>query len=212
MENKNPEETPVLNLDGTVSEEKPAVTETAVPIVKSEEIPKKDQDYYVDPLEQDALMQEKIKKINEEKIAREGKQLGETAAAAPEPTKDEDIIRPDMTVNGFFSANQTAKKVSFVKNPASSSSLKIGIFAGAINSLYALVLSGIYISNNFSLNWILGLIYAYVVVSTIVIMINALRSKNAANESIKKDAMISLVLSIVSLLPILLLIIGQFVA
>ena len=204
MENKNPEETPVLNLDGTVSEEKPAVTETAVPNVKPEEIPKKDQDYYVDPLEQDALMQEKLKKIEESRAKKEEEAAEETEKT--EPTVDE-TIRPDMTINGFFSANQTAKKVSITNRPASASALKIGLVIGALNTVFSVIFAIIFATNNMSISWVMGLIYAYVVISTTICLVNALRSSKSTNETLKKYAYISLVMSGITLFPIILVII-----
>ena len=94
-----------MNLDGTPAETVHTPSKEVAEAVLAEEKEKKE-DYYVDPLEQDALMKEKLKKIEEDKPAK----------TEEEPEYD---FKPDMNVSGYFSAGTTAKKTGFMGQTAS---------------------------------------------------------------------------------------------
>ncbi len=161
---------------------------------------KKNQDYYVDP-----LIQESVLKARKAQTKAEEKETEETPDLSNSP------IRPDTNINGFFSTGATATKVPFSKRPASLSILKINNFFGIINAIYAVAYAIIFITGYFSAGWFLSLIYAYVVVFALINLFNANRSKKAPNADIKKYSSHITITSIISLVPVILLIIGWVV-
>ena len=160
----------------------------------------KKQDYYVDPLEQDDVMKEKLKKIEEE---REKKNLDN---ATPEEEKEEEVdlsIRPDMNVSGFFSAGNTATKQSIMHRPASKAFLNFCMIFGVINATYSAFYLVVLISDKFlSPNWFMGWLYAIVVILSVIIIINGVRSLKVQKDSLKRKALIGIVGSGIAALPL----------
>ena len=195
------------NLDG--SEAEPVVTIKTAPSAEEAEAAaaaekEKNQEYYVDPLEQDSLMKEKLEKIEFEKERKKKETYGEDEEEKEEEKPAIDpSIRPDMNVTGYFSAGNTAKKQSFVMQPASKHALTFGVIFGVIDAIYSAFFTIILISSNFDIKWYFGWAYALVVIFSIIIVINGIRSLKAQKDTIKQKALVGIVGSAISIVPLI---------
>ncbi len=202
---KEIEEIAPKNLDGSTTVVNTVQKASPEEVAKAAAAEKeKKEDYYVDPLEQEAKMKEKLDKIEEMK-ALERKRNGE-----PEPEEEKadsvssETIRPDMNVSGYFSSGTTAKKGGIMKRPASANALVISVVTGVIGAIYSMFYLITLISTNFSFstNWIMGWIYAVVVIASIIAIFNGIRSRKVQNETLKRNALIGLVGSGISFIPL----------
>jgi hypothetical protein len=182
------------NLDGTTvvnTVNNPLATEANKPDSDTSK-----QDYYVDPLEQEALMKEKLAKIEEQKNLN--KEDDDNGYIDPDET-----IRPDMNVTGFFSTGATAKKESFIKTPASKNVLIFCALIGVVGGIFTTLYLALLISSNFGIYWLYNWVYAVFVVGSIFAIINGIRSTKAPKDSLKRLALIGIIGSAITLVPIL---------
>ena len=179
------------NLDGTPAEAVHTVKKEEVAEAAAEEKEKKE-DYYVDPLEQDALMKEKLKKIEEEKSEKKD---GNEEETIPE-------FKPDMNVSGYFSAGTTAKKAGIMSQTASVGALSFCFIFGIINAIYSAFYLVLLIAERFDVNWFLGWLYAVVVVISAIVLFNGIRSLNVQKENLKRKAMIGIFGSSIAIIPL----------
>ena len=188
------------NLDGTeVNTVKKATEEEAKAAAVAEKEEK--ENYYVDPLEQEALMKEKLEKIEAEKEQRRKENLEEEEASMPEIDAS---IRPDMNVSGYFSTGNTAVKQSVLHRPASKGFLNFCMIFGVIDAIYSAFYFIALISDNFaSANWFMGWLYAIVVIISVIIIFNSVRSLKVQKNSLKQKAMIGIVGSAIAGLPLI---------
>ena len=165
----------------------------------AEEEKAKKQDYYVDPLEQDALMKEKLAKIEEDKktLAEDN----ENSESAKSPASDDDTIRPDTNVTGYFSTGATAKKENFLTRPASKRTLLLCFIFSIINGIYAVIFLALSVASSFTLHWFLNYLYAVVTVISLVILFNCIRSRKIQNNSLRRYALVGIIGSIIALSP-----------
>ena len=189
------------NLDGSevVNTVKKATAEEAEAAAAAEK--EKKEDYYVDPLEQESKMKEKLEKIESEKERKinpstEDEQSEETQSFTP-------LIRPDMNVTGYFSAGDTAKKGFFLAHPAGKGTMFFSLIFGIINPICSAFYLILLLSSGFDLNWLLNWFYAIIVIITIFVLVNSLRSVGAKNDSLKRKALIGILGSIISLVPLI---------
>ncbi len=183
-------------LSGTTVNTVHTASKEEVAVALAEEKERKE-DYYIDPLEQDAAMKEKLAKIESEKPAESSENKGEEREeAVPE-------IHPDLNVSGFFSAGNTAKRPGFMSHNASISALNLCFVFGIINAIYSAFYLLALISTGFDTNWFFGWLYAVVVVTSIIIAINCFRSRNVQKDELKRKALIGLVGSAISILPLI---------
>lgn len=158
------------------------------------------EDYYVDPLEQDNLMKQKKQELE----AAAEKDAQEAAKTANESLGNEEI-RPDMNVTGFFSAGETAKKGSIMKRPVSSTVTRfffaVSIVSVAISVIYAVAL----IASLYSVHWLMGWLYGIFLFASLISIIFAIRSLNSMSDQIKKYAILDLVFTGISVIPLLML-------
>lgn len=167
---------------------------------KIAQMEEKSEDYYVDPLEQDAIMAKKRQQVETEaKQAAQEKIEQEVADDAP--------IQPDMNVSGVFSAPSTTKKTAALKNPASGSTIRISFVLSILNVIYSIIYIIALLGSRFDLGWGFGLVYVYVIISSLFVVFTSLRSRNIMNDELKKYAMVGLVCSGISAVPILLLLV-----
>lgn len=188
------------NLDGSEIEPVNTVKKASAEEVKAaaEAEKAKKQDFYVDPLEQEAKMKEKLEKIEELK-ALERKENGE-----PEETDyyEPEKVRPDMNVSGYFSTGATAKKEGVMKRPASAGALTFCMIFGIIGAIYSAFYTVTLISTTFSVNWFMGWIYAVVAVTSLIVLLTGVRSLKVQNESLKRNALIGIVGAAISVIPL----------
>ena len=156
-----------------------------------------DKDYYVDPLEQEKAMQEKREKIET------AKQNAAPSAPAATSDIDEDAIRPDMNISGFFSTGKTAKKQSFLKAPAGKTALKFAFLTGIISAIFTAFYLILIFSTGFDLYWFLNWIYAVIIVISVINLVNGLRSRQIQNDAMKKHALVGILGSAFALVPLL---------
>lgn len=188
------------NLDGSevVNTVKKATAEEAEAAAKAEK--EKKEDYYVDPLEQESKMKEKLEKIESEK---EKKFTNDSEDKESEPTPTfETSIRPDMNVTGYFSAGTTAKKANLLGRPAGRGTMLFSMFFGVINPIFAAFYMILIISTGFDINWWLNWIYTFIVILSIFVLVNSIRSIKAQNDSLKRKALIGILGASISLVPI----------
>ena len=157
-----------------------------------------DKEYYVDPLEQEAKMKEKLEKIDEPKTA--------------EIPEDEQLsnIHPDMNITGFFSTGNTAKKTGFMHRSASPFMIKFGFVFGIISAIYSALYLFILISQRFYTNWFLSWLYAVVAIFALVILINSLRSLKVKNDNLKRNVLVGIFCAIISFAPLIAWVIHWF--
>lgn len=160
------------------------------------------EEYYIDPLEQDALMKKKQEELEARKSALGISNDTPISETIPDVGPE---IRPDMNVTGFFSAGETAKKGSILKQPASGGTMKIfyliSLVSVIISTIYAIAL----IATLYSAGWILGWLYGISFFASVVGAFFAIRSLNITNEQIKKHAILELVFTGISLIPLLMI-------
>ena len=162
----------------------------------AEEEKEKKQDYYVDPLEQDALMKEKLDKIEADKAdKKDGDEEHEAYV--------DETIRPDMNVSGYFSSGTTAKKTSFMSRPASANTLFVCFILGVINAIYSAFYAAALITTRFNAFWFFGWIYAVVVLGSLIITLTSIRSLKVQKSSMKRHALIAIVGSGISIIPLI---------
>lgn len=181
-----------MNLDGTPAEAVHTAKKEDVAAAVAEEKEKKE-DYYVDPLEQDALMKEKLKKIEQEKSEK------------TEDNEEEYVpdFKPDMNVSGFFSTGTTAKKAGIMSQTASVGALSFCFIFGIINAIYSAFYLVLLIAERFDVNWFLGWLYAVVVVISIIVVLNSIRSLNVQKENLKRKAVIGIFGSSIAMIPLI---------
>lgn len=158
------------------------------------------QNYYIDPLEQDAVMEKRRQELEELKHR--------TGQDSSEPVEEvtpeiDDTIRPDMNVNGFFSAGQTATKVSIMNRTATKGTLAFCMVFGIINAIYSAFYTVMLVSSAFDLHWFTGWVYAIVFILTIIVLFNSLRSMKSQKDDIKRKALIGVFGSIISFVPLI---------
>ncbi|MDO4967780.1 MAG: hypothetical protein Q4E70_03405 [Candidatus Saccharibacteria bacterium] len=204
MDKEAPEITPTT-LGGQGENAVKAIDSAAIKAASAEAKEKKE-DYYVDPLEQDALMQKKQAEI-EARRAATGVPTEEQAVTAE--TVEEADIRPDMNVTGYFSSGETAKKSSIMKQPASSGTMKIFFGISAISAGFSVIYLIILIATLYRAHWFMGWIYGVLFFLAIISVFFAVRSLNAMNDKIKKYAILDLVCTGISVIPLLMLLINM---
>ena len=201
---KEIEEIAPKNLDGSntvVNTVKKASAEEVAQAAAAEK--EKKEDYYVDPLEQDALMKEKLAKIEERKEL-ERKRSGEEEPEKTETTTSSDeTIRPDMNVSGYFSTGATAKKDSIMKRPASSSSLTLCLVFGVINGIYSVCYFALLVASGFNIHWFMNWIFYIVVAASVIIIFTSVRSLKVQNANLKRNALVGIVGSAIALSPLI---------
>lgn len=212
MDKETPEIAPT-NLDGTVvnTVHTPTSNEAERAAAAAAE-KEKEQDYYVDPLEQEAKMKEKLEKIEARKELDKKDGLIPDDEQEKTETAVDETIRPDMNVSGFFSTGETAKKQSFISRPASSKSLAACAVFGVISAIYSAFYTVSLISTNFDTSWFFGWIYAVVVIASVVIVITGIRSLKTQNDSLKRKALIGIVGSAISAIPLIALLIHLIIS
>ena len=159
------------------------------------------QNYYIDPLEQDAAMEKRRQELEEQK-RKDTSNDTDDAIAIKEEAPIEESIRPDMNVNGFFSAGQTATKQGIMNRSASKGTVTFCMLFGIINAIYSAFYIILLVSSAFDTNWFTGWIYAIVFVLTLIVLINSLRSMKSQKDDIKRKAMIGIFGSIISIVPL----------
>ena len=174
--------------------------------VASAELKEKKQDYYVDPLEQEAVMQKKQAEIEAQK-AKEGGSSAEQTTTAEIP--EAEAIRPDMNVTGYFSAGETAKKGSIMKRSASGRTMKVFFVVSALSASFSAVYMITLISTLYDAHWFMGWIYGILFFFSIIGVFFAVRSLNAVSDKIKKHAILELVFTGISVIPLLMLILNM---
>ncbi|MBP5512465.1 hypothetical protein J6X90_03705 [Candidatus Saccharibacteria bacterium] len=170
----------------------------------SEDVAKEEKDnYYVDPLEQDAIMQEKMKRIEAERERRRLEIAQENEDEEEEkPYFVNETIRPDMNVTGYFSTGNTATKKNPLKKPASSKQVTICMGLSIVNVIYALVYALTLIIKNFdSKLWFMTWVFIFLSIASIVIILNAVRILKINKDAYKNKLTITITLASVSLLP-----------
>jgi hypothetical protein len=190
------------NLDGTevVNTVKKATEEEAKAAAIAEK--EKKENYYVDPLEQDALMKEKLEKIEAEREKRR-KENGEYEEQESTDFIDE-TIRPDMNVNGYFSTGNTASKTSVLKRPASKGTLSFCMVAGIVSAIYSAFYLVILVTDNFaSPYWFAGWLYAVAVIISIIVVLTGVRSLSVKNDNLKRKALIGIIGAALSVFPLI---------
>lgn len=197
MDKELTEITPSNLGDVEVNTAKHASTEEAKAAAAAEKEAK--QNYYIDPLEQDAAMEKRRQELEEQKKKTTSFNTDDTAAAEEEASSD-DNIRPDMNVNGFFSAGQTATKQGIMNRSASKGTVTFCMLFGIINAIYSAFYIILLVSS--ALNWFTGWIYAVVFVLTLIVLVNSLRSMKSQKDDIKRKAMIGIFGSIISIIPL----------
>lgn len=203
MDKEAPEITPTTNLDGQ-TENAVKTPDVARVQAASEAMKEKKQDYYVDPLEQEALMQKKQEELNARKVAT-GVPVEEPK---PEVDTSEPVIQPDMNVTGFFSTGETAKKGSIIKRPVSGGTTKFFFAVSIVSMGFSVIYMITLISTLYRANWFMGWIYGIFFFLSIVSIFFAVRSLSSMNESIKKYAILDLVFTGISVIPLVMLLLN----
>lgn len=158
------------------------------------------QNYYVDPLEQDAVMEKRRQELEE--LKHRTNQDNEEPVEEENPEVEE-AIRPDMNVNGFFSAGQTATKAGIMNRTATKGTLAFCMVFGIINAIYSAFYTVMLVSSVFDLHWFTAWVYAIVFVLTIIVLFNSLRSMKSQKDDIKRKALIGVFGSIISFVPLI---------
>ena len=198
MDKESPEITP-KNLDGSdiVVETVKRASDEDIKKAAEEEKAKK-QDYYVDPLEQEALMKEKLDKIEAEKAEKKAEEEDEKTETVVDTT-----LRPDMNVSGYFSTGVTANKTGIMQRPASTGALTLSAIIGIIGAIYSAFYTVTLISTSFNANWFMGWIFAVIVIVSIFVLFNCARSLKAQKDSIKRKALLGIVGSCITAIPLI---------
>ena len=160
------------------------------------------ENFYVDPLEQDAAMEEKRKKLEAEKAARL-QSLSSSEEITP-LLENNNAVRPDLNVSGFFS--ETAKKtrrVSLLRRPATTGTLTFGLVFGFIGVIYSIFYLVALITTDFDFFWFFGWLYAVMALLSTLIIFNSFRSLKLQSDKLKRKALIGLVGSAIALIPAL---------
>lgn len=157
------------------------------------------QNYYVDPLEQDAVMEKRRQELEE--LKHRTNQDNEESVEEEKPEVEE-TIRPDMNVNGFFSAGQTATKAGIMNRTATKGTLAFCMIFGVINAIYSAFYTVMLVSSAFDLHWFTAWVYAIVFILTIIVLFNSLRSMKSQKDDIKRKALIGVFGSIISFVPL----------
>ena len=187
------------NLDGSEMVVNTVPKANAEDVKKAaEEEKERKQNYYVDPLEQEALMKEKLDKIEAEKAEKKANEDSEEH----ETTIDE-TIRPDMNVSGYFSTGKTATKTGIMQRSASADTLTVCMVLGVISAIYSALYAALLISAEFNVNWFLGWIFAVVVIASIFVIFNSVRSLKVKNNSMKQKALIGIVGAGITVIPLI---------
>ena len=158
------------------------------------------QNYYIDPLEQDAVMEKRRQELEE--LKHRTNQDNEEPVEEEKPEVEE-TIRPDMNVNGFFSAGQTATKAGIMNRTATKGTLTFCMVFGVINAIYSAFYTVMLVSSAFDLHWFTAWVYAIVFVLTIIVLFNSLRSMKSQKDDIKRKALIGVFGSIISFAPLI---------
>jgi len=188
-----PEITP-RNLDGSEAAVNTVQNISSEAVKKAaEEEKEKRQNYYIDPLEQDAKMKEKLDKIEAEKA--------ENSEESSDSINDE-IIRPDMNVSGFFSNGSTAGKTNILGQSASSATLAFCSFFGVLDAIFSAFYFIILITTGFNANWFMNWFYGALFIVSIVVAINCIRSVKVQKDDMKRNVLVGLVGSGISVIPI----------
>lgn len=161
------------------------------------------EDYYVDPLEQDALMQKKQAELQAKQTA------SGAAESSTETVGSESAIRPDMNITGFFSNGETAKKGSIMKRPVSGSTTKIFFGISAVSAAFSVIYMITLITTLYRTNWFMGWIYGILFFGSVVSIFFATRSLSSMNDKIKKYAILDLVFTAISVIPLIMLILNS---
>lgn len=184
------------NLEGTVVNTVKKASEEDVEAAALAEKEKKE-NYYVDPLEQDAIMKEKLEKIEAERAKNHQDDDEEDEA-----TFIDTSIRPDMNVSGYFSSGNTAKKPGIMKRSATGSMLTFGMVFSIFSAAYSVFYLVVLIADNFSSPlWYLGWLYAAVAVTSLFVIFNSIRSLGVKNDSLKAKALVGIIGSAFVIFP-----------
>jgi cation transport ATPase len=159
------------------------------------------QNYYVDPLEQDAVMEKRRQELEE--LRHRTNQDNNEPVKEEETPEIDDTIRPDMNVNGFFSAGQTATKAGIMNRTATKGTLAFCMVFGVINAIYSAFYTVMLVSSAFDLYWLTAWVYAIVFILTIIVLFNSLRSMKSQKDDIKRKALIGVFGSIISFVPLI---------
>src|SRR5574344_986596 len=104
MEKETPELNPGRTTGGNPVAFQPTPKNDSVSEVDLVAKEKREQ-YYIDPLEQDAIMAKKLQQADPNAAVKSETKVNATTSATS--SQGSDIIRPDISVNGMFSAGQT---------------------------------------------------------------------------------------------------------
>ena len=186
---------------------KAVVSEENKPPLSDEEKEKK-QEYYVDPFEQEEKMKAKLAEIeNKKKFGPPSEDDNKPVAQAPGITE---TIRPDMNVTGYFSAGETAKKRSdIMRRPTSRKTAKRCFILSVISIfLSAIFLLTLFITS-FSAHWFFNWTYLIALALSVITAFFAIRSRNSADPETIRYALLNLVLSSITVIPLLVVILNS---
>ena len=164
------------------------------------------QDYYVDPLNQDAVLKQHQIELEEQKKAAE-------AAAAEENSDEElsDTIRPDLNVNGFFSTENGDKKHGLLYKSAGKGLIKVSMLLSLISTAYSVIYLLLLVVKSFDVYWLLSWVYGICLFLTLLSFLNGLRSTHATDKSIKHKAAVTIFASVITIIPLIVWVIHYFI-
>ena len=203
MDKETPELTPTTL--GGQGENAVKTIDSAAVQAASAQIKEQKEDYYIDPLEQDALMQKKQAELN---VKKEAAGIS-TDEPASETATGETAIRPDMNVTGFFSNGETAKKGSILKRPVSGNVTKIFFAISIVSAGFSMIYAITLIATLYRANWFMGWIYGILFFFSIISIFFAIRSLSSMNDKIKKYAILDLVFTGISVIPLIMLLLNS---
>lgn len=164
-----------------------------------------DKDYYVDPLEQEALMKEKLAKIEaRKKIGSEDvdESLVELRESMPEV---EEVFRPDMNVSGYFSAGNTSVKRNLINRPISRKTAKRCFLISASCAAFSLIyLIALFICD-FVMDWRFVWLFIIILITATSTLFFAIRSNKSQDPEIKRSSDLNLILAISCFIPLLII-------
>ncbi len=170
----------------------------------AEDVEQEKDNYYVDPLEQDAIMKEKLARIEAERERRrqEVAKENEDEKEEEKPYFVNETIRPDMNVTGYFSNGNTAPKKNPLKKPASSAQINFCMTAGIINVAYALAYAITLIVKNFDTKiWFMNWVFIFLSFVSILVILNTIRILKVNKDAAKNKLIFTIALAGASLAP-----------
>ena len=114
-----------------------------------------------------------------------------------------------MNITGFFSNGETAKKGSIMKRPVSGGTTKIFFGISAVSAAFSVIYMITLITTLYRTNWFMGWIYGILFFGSVVSVFFATRSLSSMNDKIKKYAILDLVFTAISVIPLIMLILNS---